>query len=166
MTYLTPSIIKLQVSSKAAAEFVPGTGETNGQLTLSDHSRSPLAVSYDTIENTQRMADGTSRKYVIATKKTLSCAWEMLPSRKSITENSVTTELTVDSNADALSMKRFYEINFPYPMTLSLYYKRNSSTDLSYVETINVFWTTFSFDVVKRYRDFDYWNVTAEFTEI
>lgn len=159
MTYLTPSIIKLQVPSKAASEFVIGTGENNGQLTLSDHSRSPLGVSYETIENMQRMADGTARKYVIATKRKFSCSWQLLPSRK-------TLDMVVDDNADSLTMKRFYEINFPYQMTMSLYHKRNSSDDLSYVETINIFWTDFSYDVVKRYKDFDYWNVTAEFMEI
>lgn len=157
MTFLTPSIIKLQVNSKGATEFVLTTGESNGQLTLSDHSRSPLSVTYDTVENSQRMADGTTRKYVIANKKVLSCSWEMLPTVKT---------QVVDGNSSALEMKRFFEINYPYDMTMSLYYKRNNSSDSSYVETINVFWNTMTFDVMKRYRNFDYWNITADFTEI
>lgn len=157
MTFLTPSIIKLQVPSKAAAEFVVGSGESNGQLTLSDHSRSPLSVNFAPIENLQRMADGTARKYVVSNKKTLSCSWEMLPTVQS---------LVVDANASALTMKRFYEVNYPYDMTMTLYYKKNASANLSYTETINVFWSAMNFDVIKRYDEFDYWNVTAEFMEV
>jgi hypothetical protein len=157
MSLLTPSIIKLQVASKAASEFVPITGETNGQLTLSDHSRSPLSVNYEVIENSQRMANGTLRKYIISKKRNLTCSWDMLPT---------SSDLVVDNNASALSMKRFFEINNVYPMTMSIYYKRNSSPDLSYVETIEVFWDSFNFDVIKRYQNFDYWNVTTDFMEI
>lgn len=157
VSFLTPSIIKLQVPSKAATEFVVSTGESNGQLTLSDHSRSPLSVDYNPIENMQRMADGTARKYVISNKRNLSCSWEMLPTVQN---------LVVDGKASALTMKRFYEINYPYEMTMSIYYKKNNSADSSYVETVNVFWSSLNFDVIKRYNNFDYWNVTAEFMEI
>jgi hypothetical protein len=157
MSLLTPSIIKLQVASKAAAEFVPITGENNGQLTLSDHSRSPLSVNYEMIENSQRMANGTLRKYIISKKRSLSCSWELLPT---------INDLVVDGNASALSMKRFFEVNNVYPMNMTLYYKRNSSADFSYSETIEVFWDSFNFDVIKRYKDFDYWNITTDFMEI
>ncbi len=157
MAFLTPSIITLQVNSKNTTEFVPGTGESNGQLTLSDHSRSPLQTSFETIESAQRMADGTMRKYVIANKKRISCSWTMIPT---------ITTMVVDGKASALAMKRFYEINNPYDMTMKLYYKKNAAADLSYVETINVFWESMNFDVIKRYNDFDYWNINAEFVEI
>jgi len=157
MAFLTPSIITLQVNSKNTTEFVPGTGESNGQLTLSDHYRSPLQTSFETIQSPQRMADGTMRKYVIANKKILSCSWDMLPTISS---------MVVDGNASALAIKRFYEINYPYDMSMKLYYKRNNASDLSYVETVSVFWESMTFDVVKRYQEFDYWNVNAEFVEI
>jgi hypothetical protein len=49
---------------------------------------------------------------------------------------------------------------------MKLYYKRNNASDLSYVETVSVFWESMTFDVVKRYQEFDYWNVNAEFVEI
>ena len=165
MSLLTPSIIKLQVDGKPASEFTTAA-QTNGQLTLSDHSRSPLSVSYEVIENFQRMANGTARKYVVAKKRTYTCSWTLLPSRKSITEGSVSTDLTVDGNADANTMKAFYEKYCNDSITMSLYHKRNSSTDSSYVESVKVFWSSFSYDVVKRYRDFDYWNVTVDFVEI
>ena len=63
MTFLTPSIITLQVVDKNTTEFDTTTEDMdNGQLTLSDHSRSPLSINYEIIENTQRMANGTARK--------------------------------------------------------------------------------------------------------
>lgn len=156
MTFLTPSIITLQVDGAAASEFTLTT-QTNGRLTLSDHSRSGLSVSYENIENFQRMANGTARKYVIAKKKTLTCSWSMLPT---------ITSMVADGNADAKTMKAFYEKYCNNSITATLHYGRNSDTTTAYTESIKVFWAEFSYDVVKRFRDFDYWNVTADFVEI
>jgi len=155
MTLIIPSIIKLQANGKTAAEFSPST-PTNGQLTLSDHSRSPLSVSYEIIENKQRMADGTMRRSIISKKRTFGCSWEMMPT---------VTNLMADGNANATNMKAFYELYCYSPLTLTLRYKRNNS-ETSIDETYQVYWTDFSFDVIKRYKNFDYWNVTSEFTEI
>lgn len=165
MTFLTPSIIKLQADGKTAAEFSIAS-PNNGQLTLSDHSRSPLSVSYEMIENFQRMANGTARKYVIATKRSFSCNWSMLPSRKTLTINSVNLDMVVDKNADANLMRQYYQLYCNTPLTMTLFHKKNSSTDTSYQESTKVFWSSFSYDVIKRYNDFDYWDVTAEFVEI
>jgi hypothetical protein len=160
MTFLTPSIIKLQVDGKTATEFSITT-PTNGQLTLSDHSRSPLSISYEVIEKFQRMANGTARKYVVARKKNLSCGWTQLPSRKTLGGRN----FIADGNADANSMKAFYERYCNDPMTMTLYHKRNAEAS-SYVETLKVFWTEFSYDVIKRYQNFDYWDANASFVEI
>lgn len=165
MTFLTPSIITLQVDGKNTSEFTIAA-PTNGKLTLSDHSRSPLSVSYELIENFQRMANGTARKYVVAKKRNLSCTWSLLPSIKTMTVNSITTNMVVDNNADANTMKAFYEKYCNDSMTMTLYHKRNAATDTSYTEAVKVFWSGFSYDVIKRYRDYDYWDVSAEFVEI
>lgn len=165
MTFLTPSIIRLQADGKAAAEFSIAS-PNNGQLTLSDHSRSPLSVSYEMIENFQRMANGTARKYVVATKRSFSCTWAMLPSRKTLTINSVNLDMVVDKNADANLMRQYYQLYCNTPLAMTLFHKKNSSTDTSYQESTKVFWSSFSYDVIKRYNDFDYWDVTAEFVEI
>lgn len=165
MTFLTPSIIKLQADGQNSSEFSPSS-LTNGALTLSDHSRSPLSVSYELIENFQRMANGTARKYVVANKRNFSCSWTMLPTRKSMTINSVNFDNTVDKNADANSMKLYYQKYCNTPLTMTLSHKKNSSIDVSYQESIKVFWSSFSYDVIKRYGDYDYWDVNAEFVEI
>jgi hypothetical protein len=262
MNFLSPSIITLTFNN-STTEF---NGVAGGQLTLSDHSRSPLNLDYDIIQKEQRMANGTMRKYVVSKKKTFSCSWSMLPTKSS---------MIVDSNADAKLMKKYYEKYCAAPLRLSLYHGRNSSslsttsnpaphisafsanvslyganlvwtasnansysivitagggtqtfdvgsgssiyldsnpengilvggttytatltavgaggttvsnplvftannvgvvnstiTPLevpSFPEIYNVFWSNFSYEIEKRYVDFDYWNVNAEFTEI
>lgn len=156
MAFLTPSIIKL-TQSGSIVEFNPG-GETSGlQLTLSDHSRSELQIKYDVIEKSQRMANGTTRKYVVAKKKQLSCSWDMLPTVQS---------MVVDGNANAKKMKQYYELYAGQPLKMTLYYGRNASANATYAETIDVFWDSFDFDISKRYNDFDYWNISVEFVEI
>lgn len=155
MTFIIPSIIRIQANGKTASEFSTST-PTNGQLTLSDHSRSPLSVSYEIIENSQRMVDGTMRKSIISKKKSFSCTWDMMPT---------VSTMMADGNADAAKMKAYYELYCYNPLTLTLRYKRNNA-ETPVDETCQVYWTDFSFDVVKRYKNFDYWNVSAEFTEI
>jgi hypothetical protein len=157
MTFLTPSAIKLRVVGGSTTEFNNLNG--GGSLTLSDHSRSPLSVSYDVLTKSDRMADGTMKKYVIAKKKIIQCQWTMLPT--------IRTQVA-DGNADARDMKEFYEANLYRKMSMTLYYHRNHTerSGLTYSEPIEVFWENFSFEVVKRYRDFDYWDVTAEFVEV
>ena len=156
MPFLTPSIIKLSYAG-SAVEFNPGSQTSGTQLTLSDHSRSELSIDYDVIEKSQRMANGTLRKYVVAKKKSFSCSWDSLPT---------VTSFVVDGYADAKKMKQYYELYSAQPLVMTLYYGRNEATDLSYAETYNVFWESFSFEIVKRYQNFDYWNVDAEFVEI
>ena len=65
-------------------------------------------------------------------------------------------------------MKEFYESNLFKSMTMTLSYNRNHSerSGGAYQEFISVYWDRFTVDVIKRYKDFDYWNVTAEFLEI
>ena len=157
---ITPSIIKLQVQGGSTTEFDSGlTPSTGGKLTLSDHSRSPLGLSYEMIERSQRMIDGTMRKYVVAKKRIIRCDWIMLPTIRS---------QVVDGHADARDMKGFYEEYCYKPIDMTLYYSRNfeERQDLNYTESIGVFWDSFNFNVVKRFKNFDYWNVTAQFTEI
>ena len=46
---------------------------------FTEHNRQPLAVSIERIETSQRMANGTMRKYFIADKRTWSTSWTDLP---------------------------------------------------------------------------------------
>lgn len=156
MTFINPSIIKLQVVGGNNNEFTQSF-TAGGALTLSDHSRSPLSIDYDMIQKESRMADGTLRKYVVAKKKVFSCSWSLIPTIQSF---------IVDSHADAKTMKDFYEKYCYAPMNLSLKHHRNSSNTESYFEEYTVFWSSFNYEIIKRYKDFDYWDVTAEFMEV
>lgn len=52
---------------------------TNAWRRITDHNRSPLDISVERIERSQRMAGGTMRRYVVNKKRNFSCSWELLP---------------------------------------------------------------------------------------
>jgi hypothetical protein len=114
---------------------------------VTDHNRSPLSVSVERIENKQRMADGTMRKYVIADKRTWTCSWEWLPTSDA---------KTVDGKMGGTAMETFYNSN-PGAFALQLYMGDGTST------TYQVMFSDFSKEVVKRGTvDFLTINVTLE----
>lgn len=49
-------------------------------IKVTDHGRSPLSENIERIENRQRMADGTLRRYTVAKKRSWSCSWKNIPS--------------------------------------------------------------------------------------
>lgn len=79
----------------------PAGLKLNGN-SLTDHSRSPIDISFVAIEYSQRMWNGTRRKRHVATKATIRATWDMLPN---------TDVDTVDGNWGFDSMKSFYDSN-------------------------------------------------------
>jgi hypothetical protein len=67
---------------------------------LSEHNRQAATMFKERIEQSQRMADGTLRKFFVAEKHTLDLSWSDLPSKASF---------TVDNKWAALDIKDFYE---------------------------------------------------------
>lgn len=67
---------------------------------LSEHNRQPASMFKERIEQSQRMADGTLRKFYVAEKHTIDLSWNDLPSRSTF---------TVDNKWGALDIKDFYE---------------------------------------------------------
>jgi hypothetical protein len=67
---------------------------------LSDHNRSPISINFEKIENKERMANGTLRKFVVATKKSFKVSWEALPRQDS---------KTADGFWGANSLRSFYD---------------------------------------------------------
>lgn len=102
LTMWRPSLVKL----------------SNGTSTyyLSDHNRDTLTESYEMIEKSARTANGTLRKYVIASKKTWSTSWTMLPGA---------SPQTVDGYMGALDLKDFYDSNIDNTLTLEFYTGRS-----------------------------------------
>ena len=149
ITMVRPSLITVTA---------PGGSAQN----LSDHNRQPLSISYEMIEKSQRTANGTLRKYVVATKRTFSTSWEMLPSVSSS---------TVDGYMGAHALKKFYEDNFDNSFVLNVYAGGISSpTQPKATATATVSTTAFisNFDatIVKRLGGIDYWNVSISFVEV
>lgn len=148
---------------------------------LSEHNRSPISSNYEIIEHSQRMANGTMRKYVIAKKLKVSSDWKDIPTLDS---NLVDAGTNIVGGA---WMKAFYEANVFTPIYVKLIYAQDtvpssgtapsSSTYLDSFKTtgqiINAYMTSFTYDVSKRRTGsvglstgYDYVNVKIEFTEI
>jgi len=83
--------------------------------TLTDHNRQPLQISYDTIENSARMANGTLRRYITANKKKIGISWDMVPAAGGY-------NFTADSNLGAAWLKSFYEENIYNPVWIKMNY--------------------------------------------
>lgn len=137
---------------------------------LTDHNRQPITVTPSIIEHAQRMANGRMKKYVIASKRTISTSWSNLPSK---------TSSTVDGFYSSAWLTEFYNAN----VFLPVYVKFTHSTDTTpstgslpndatfgtartNSEVIQCFIT--KFDVVTKHRNvnFDYVEMNIEFTEI
>lgn len=67
---------------------------------VTEHNRSPLSLNPNRIEQSSRMANGTTRKYFIADKLNIAASWEMVPSFRNE---------TVDGGWGAEDLKNFYE---------------------------------------------------------
>ena len=66
----------------APAIILEGYYPTNvmSYFMLSDHSRQPFEISNDRYEKSVQLANGSTRKYVISTKKSINLSWNDLPS--------------------------------------------------------------------------------------
>lgn len=162
---------------------------------LSDHNRDPISISYELVENSQRMANGTLRKYVVARKFMIKTSWKDFPTLDQnlvdYLPNLKDQGLGDSGYAHAAAwIKAFYEGNNFYPVWVKLMhaqeqipglgevpvnntYNDSNSTTGAY-SVYNAFMTTFTYDIVKRrYRTtgttssgYDLVNLDIEFTEI
>jgi hypothetical protein len=67
---------------------------------VTEHNRSPISLNTNRIEQSTRMANGTTRKYFVADKINIAASWEMVPSFRNE---------TVDGAWGAEDLKKFYE---------------------------------------------------------
>lgn len=141
-----------------------------GGKALTDHNRAPVSISYNRIENSKRMANGTMRKFVVASKKTFSTSWTMLPGLNSQAVDYAGS----GSNSEllgAMAIKDYYDSNYGKPLTLVMYAGSSSSStqdnSSSPTATFNgiVFISDFSCTLNKRLGDVDYWDVSISFEE-
>lgn len=125
---------------------------------ISDHGRDAVQVAVTRIENAQRMADGTLRRYVIAKKHTFTCSWSMLPS---VSGNQLA------NGQPGTFMETFHDtINGPFLMRL----RAGSDRDTVFTGTQGTIYTVmitdFSKEIAKRGFTYDMWNVDFTLEEV
>ena len=136
---------------------------------LTDHNRTDIKLSPEIIEKSERMADGTMRKYIVAKKQKISTSWSMIPSK---------SNLTVDSNKSSAWLEAFYFANSSIPIyvkitgafetipTIGEIPIETSATGLTTSKTLRVFITSFSKTTKHRNVNADFVDMDIEFTEI
>ena len=160
-------------------------GGINEFLILSDHNRSELSFVPNRIEQKQRMINGNMRSYHIADKNTISFNWTNLPSRAydsvpyfdsngdSGMDNTIAS-YTVDGGAGAVELLDWYETHKGSFWMFLAYDKYNNfgKTEedmdhlIEYNQIVEVYFSNFTYDVVKRGRDnHDLWNVSVTLEE-
>jgi hypothetical protein len=131
---------------------------------LTEHNRQPLSINTERIESSQRMANGTLRKYFIADKLILDVSWEMIPSFRNE---------TVDGGWGAEDIKNFYEssagrgafrvkIN---PTVFSTSLVEESDGALSDDYTYTMVFTSCDFTVLKRGLQ-TFWSVNISLEQV
>lgn len=138
----------------------------NTTLKLSEHNREPVSITTNRIEKTQRMSNGTLRKFFIADKKSINVSWNMLPSFYTF---------TVDGGYGAMDIKSFYE-GTAAKASGSLSGRSTFDVTLGYggtTQTFNMIFTSCSFEIVKRNvkqvtgdTAQEFWNVSLSMEEV
>jgi len=133
---------------------------TVGGFSLSEHNRAPVSISINRIEKTQRMSNGTMRKFFIADKKEISVSWDALPSRATY---------TVDGFYGARDIKDFYEGatgKASFPVTVKYGNTANA-------ENLTMIFTSCSFEIIRRNAKMnpgdtpqELWNVSITLEEV
>lgn len=133
---------------------------------ITDHNRSPLTISVERLENKQRMADGTLRRYVVGKKRTFSCSWTMLPSEMTQSYGGKTGLGTVDGGWAGDDIETFHDANDgSFQMKLRLGTDEAKAASDGTIETFTVMITDFSKEIVKR-GIMDFWDLSITLEEV
>jgi len=92
---------------------IPGANPISYIIT--DHNRSPIQISYERVENSSRMANGTLRRFITANKKKVNSSWSMVPAAGGYS-------FTADGNLGGAWLKSFFEENVYNPIWIKLTY--------------------------------------------
>jgi hypothetical protein len=146
---------------------------------LTDHNRAPIVYTPQRLEQVQRMADGTMRKFVVANKDVFDVSWSFIPAASTtLGTGNAAFKPTVDGNYGAAFMKAFYEQYVFTPVYLKILYANDNATGTAFnssqtqsntgtgIDTIQVFMTDFSMTIINRFTYTDYVDVKMQFTEV
>lgn len=116
---------------------------------VTEHNRSALSVSWEQIETSDRMVDGTLRKWQVAKKRSWSTSWEMVPH---------STIRTVDGGMGGEAMEQFY-LSKPAEFSMEI---RNPDGSK---ERVLVMFTSFDKSIEKR-GIYEMWNINVDIEEV
>lgn len=131
-------------------------------VTLSDHNRSPLDISYDTLEKGERMLDGTKRTQHSASKAKFSMSWEKIPAD---------AVATVDGHAGGSEMLSMYNNNVG-SFNMEVYNKDSArkGSDPESIYRVRIVDFTHSIDkrnfMMSDGRITDLWNCELQLEEV
>lgn len=131
---------------------------TQSWIKLTEHNRSEIAVGQQRIEQKQRMANGSLRKFFVADKKEFSVSWNMLPG---------TRIYTVDNQWGALDLIEFYnssEGQSTFDIRLN-FAKSGTSQESSGYEQYTVSCTSFNATLIKR-GEVPFYNISMSMEQV
>jgi hypothetical protein len=156
-------------------------------IVISDHSRAPISVDFQRIENRMRMVNGNMRSYHTADKLAINTSWSLLPSRSYHNKTTYAMdgsrtpaggcEYTADGGAGGVDMMTWYR-NTTGPMWVFLsydnfenYVDENGTPSGNEMEMINyfpdryqMFFSAFNYSIEKR-GIYDMWNISVSLEE-
>ncbi len=153
------------LSSVASRNFLAFSDKTNTKFRrVSEHNRSEFNVGTIRIEQQQRMANGTLRKYHVADKKSFNVSWSMLPSFRNETADGGWAAEDLKAFYESSAGKRSFDIKInPGPFSPTLV--EDSSGSLVDDYTYTVVFTSCDFVIVKRGLQ-TYWNVSISMEQV
>jgi hypothetical protein len=138
----------------------------NSNIKLSEHNRQPVSIGQNRIEKTQRMGNGTLRKFYITDKETISLSWNKLPSFSTF---------TVDGGYGAVDLENFYN-GTAAKATGALSGQSSFDVTITYggqSRTLEMVFQSFSADIVNRNvkqkssdSPQEFWDVSISLMEV
>ena len=165
-------------------------------IVLSDHNRSDISFNTNRLENRKRMVNGHMRSYHIADKMNISFSYNLLPSRSFNRDQSFGAsgqyinnliEYTADGGAGGAELLEWYDTN-PGSFYVFISYDKPQSFPVDpenpeenysnldkyyynkldkYSDELEVFFSDFSYNVVKRGQtNHDLWDISISLEEV
>jgi hypothetical protein len=138
----------------------------NSTIKLSEHSRQPVSLAPNRIEKSQRMSNGSLRKFYIADKQSLSVSWTKLPSFSTF---------TIDGGYGAVDLENFYN-GTATKASGALSGQSTFDVTISYggtTKTLQMAFQSFSLEVINRNvkqkssdTPQEFWNVSFTLEEV
>jgi hypothetical protein len=136
----------------------PTAGTTLIWNKVTEHNRSEFNLSNERIEKSQRMANGTLRKYFVADKKSFDLSWTLIPSYRTYTVDGAWGAEDLRSYNNSTEGRTAFKIRINFA-------KNGTSQESSGYEEYNVMFSNCSFTVVKRGEQ-PHWNVSLTMVEV